>query len=981
MKKKLKRCLAHVIVFAVLCSMAEAASVDVKAAEIPTVYPYRYSIRNFLSDYQYVAKGDLNLKNHTVGGVVSGGDLTLGHFGEAMIMPSYGDHIVKTGNLNATKYDGVPQEAVSNTVYYNTMAHNAIPDYLQSNFVKGEFVKVNEAFASLYSESDQLAQGAGGMYHKSGNTLNIDLSKADSYRIPAEALEKNGTTTVNLIGVDSVDEFTDREYSISFTGIHDSSLYLDYVWGSNRGYDYYIHITFNGKKFEQEMKKIRVNNYAGGQFVNSGMKFITNLPDARGTVVANGLSGHLVAPRSELTVTGGGFEGGIIAGSISGDAEGHFYPYYKIGEGRPDDGGIVYPEKIGGKIIISKRECTALKSELEYRYAVKPGTKAYLEALDTKDTISYYIDTNGGSVALTAAELDQKMFTPYDPANPPVLTGDKIVVYEKVTDDKDENRYVYVNSEVFIVKTPNQIVETTVDKPAVYVGEEIQINTILDQDHDHLIVSDENADFQWQYYDETENRWKDIEGENQPEFRPDETLEGKRIQCVVEGKNGYTGTVSDESIVKALPPVVTEFSETTITIEAEEGFEYEIRDKEGRPVVPWVQDGGTGDGDPDSGKITFEGLTPSTEYDLVKRKKDVGETESFPSIQSTIISIIKADLNVETARPGETVTVKQIIDVNQASVPVDKENAAYQWQVKDETGEWKDIAGATDSSFVPDASYDGRDIRCKVTGIWQYVGEAYAQGSVKQAAEPGTTPGGSTTPGITATPASGVPVAGVTPAPTGSVTGKPKPKKGDPSGDGQPVRKGSVELKIPTIVMKKVMGPKMKFRIKLLNHQKGKIKFSSSNKKIATIDKTGLVKTKKKTGKCTLVINVSKGKHKIQYIVNLVVRKSCKKNYSLYKYKTTYKYPSVSLYKLVPKGKTYKIKLKHLSKNAKVVYKSNKNAIASVTKKGKVISHKNGRADITVTVEQNGVTYKYFVVVRVTQQGVESNTSYLKVIR
>ena len=161
----------------------------------------------------------------------------------------------------------------------------------------------------------------------------------------------------------------------------------------------------------------------------------------------------------------------------------------------------------------------------------------------------------------------------------------------------------------------------------------------------------------------------------------------------------------------------------------------------------------------------------------------------------------------------------------------------------------------------------------------------------------------------------------------------------------------------------------------------GKIKFSSSNKKIATIDKTGLVKTKKKTGKCTLVINVSKGKHKIQYIVNLVVRKSCKKNYSLYKYKTTYKYPSVSLYKLVPKGKTYKIKLKHLSKNAKVVYKSNKNAIASVTKKGKVISHKNGRADITVTVEQNGVTYKYFVVVRVTQQGVESNTSYLKVIR
>lgn len=976
MKKRVKRFLAHVMVFAILCSMAEVAVVDVKAAETLTVYPYCYSIRNFLSDYQYVAKGDLNLKNHTVGGVVSGGNLTLGHFGEGMVMPGYANHIVKTGNLNTTKYDGVPQEAVTNTVYYNTMAQNAIPDYLQGNFVKGEFVKINEAFATLYNEADQLAQAAQGIYYKSGNTLNIDLSKADSYRIPAEALEKNGTTTVNLIGVDSVDEFTDKEYSISFTGIHDSSLYLDYVWGTNRGYDYYVHITFNGKKFEQEMKKISVNNYAAGQFVNSGMKFITNLPDARGTVVANGLSGHLVAPHSELTVTGGGFEGGIIAGSVSGDVEGHFYPYYKIGESRPDDGGIVYPERIGGKIIISKRECTALKSELEYRYAVKPGTRAYLEALDTKDAISYYIDTNGGNVSLTAAELDQKTFTPYDPVNPPVLTGDKIVVYEKVTDDRDENRYIYVNSEVFIVKTPSQIIETTVDKPAVYVGEGIRINTILDQDRDRLIVSDENADFQWQYYDEVENRWKDIEGKNQPEFRPDETLEGKRIQCVVEGKNGYTGTVSDESIVKALPPSVTEFSETTITIEAEEGFEYEIRDKEGRPVVPWVQDGGTVDGNPNPGKITFEGLAPSTEYDLVKRKKDVSETESFSTHQSTIISIIKADLNLETARPGETVMVKQITDVNQASVPVDQKNATYQWQVKDETGEWKDIAGATQSSFVPDASYDGRDIRCKVTGIWQYVGEAYAQGSVKQAAEPGTTPEGGSMPGMTAAPA-----ASAAPVPAGSVTAKPKPKTGDSSGDGEPVRKGSVELKIPTIVMKKVMGPKMKFRIKLLNHQKGKIKFSSSNKKIATIDKTGLVKTKNKTGKCTLVINVSKGNHKIQYIVNLVVRKSCKKNYSLYKYNTAYKYPSVSLYKLVPKGKTYKIKLRHLSKNAKVVYKSNKNKIASVTKKGKVISHKNGRADITVTVEQNGVTYKYFVVVRVTQQGVESNTSYLKVIR
>ena len=199
--------------------------------------------------------------------------------------------------------------------------------------------------------------------------------------------------------------------------------------------------------------------------------------------------------------------------------------------------------------------------------------------------------------------------------------------------------------------------------------------------------------------------------------------------------------------------------------------------------------------------------------------------------------------------------------------------------------------------------------------------------------------------------------------------------------EDQTVSKNSIELKIPTIVMKKIMAPKMKFRIKLLNQKGAKVRCSSSNKKIATIDKKGLVKTKKKLGKAKLVINVTKGKKKIQYIVKLVVRTTIKKNYSLYKYKTSYKYPSVSLYKLLPKGKTYKIQLLHLNKTAKVTYKSNKPSVAKVNKKGKVTPIKNGRADVTVTIVQNGITYKYFVVVRVTQKGVESNTSYLKVIK
>ena len=74
-------------------------------------------------------------------------------------------------------------------------------------------------------------------------------------------------------------------------------------------------------------------------------------------------------------------------------------------------------------------------------------------------------------------------------------------------------------------------------------------------------------------------------------------------------------------------------------------------------------------------------------------------------------------------------------------------------------------------------------------------------------------------------------------------------------------------------------------------------------------------------------------------------------------------------------------RLLHLNKTAKVTYKSSKPSIAKVDKKGKVTPVKNGRADITVTIVQNGITYKYFVVFRSTEKGVESNTSYLKVIR
>ncbi len=929
-----KRVMAVALALAIICSVVGVAPM---AAEAAATYPYAYTIRNFLSDYQYVTKGDMSLVSHTVGGVVSGGDITLESFGEAMIMPSYAKHIVKAGNLNATKYEGIPSGYECNTFYYMTKEEDAVPNYHTSNFVQGEYIKVNEAFDAIYSESAKMAHDTVATPTKSGDTFVVDFSKADSYKLDASLFTKGGSDTVNIIGVDSADDFTKKEYSISFTGFGEDSVFLDYAWGASAEYDYYVHITFNGNQFEQVLKQISTDNYAGGQYVNAGMKLITNLPDAT-ELKTNGLSGHLVAPKADVEINSGGMEGGVIANSIVANVEGHFYPYYRVGDPR---------------------------------------------------------DNEGNSTA------------------------------EK------------------------EIVQTNVNKGSVFVDQPIVVDTIKDKNGDFVEVNSENADFQWQVKNDATGVWEDIPGATSPEYTPDESLEGAEIRCEVTGKNQYTGIVYDDSVVRALPPVQTGATEDSITIEAEEGFEYKVVDKEGNVVQDWTRDGAGTDADGNSGTITFEGLNPETEYDLLKRKNDISATESLLGPGRTITKIVVAELTPEVARIGQTVTLTYIEDVNVKSVEVNTTNATYQWQVNI-GGVWTDVSGATATTFVPTEAQEGKQIRCHVTGINTYTGEAYAEGIVKaqppvekgktdttitveaemgfeyevrdpqgNVVVPWTMPEGEgvitfvglapeteydvvkRTPGMPVTESDpttiqtmvGAP--GVQPSATPETTlapgGMAQPSAApemsaspvvDPEDPTAPfLKSGSVELKIPTIVMKKVMGPKMKFKIKLLNQKGAKVRCESTNKKLATINKKGLVKTKKKTGKCKLIINVSKGEKRIQYIVNLVVRKSCKKNYSLYKYKTSYKSPSVSLYKLVPRGKSYKIKLKHLNKSAKVVYKSNNKKVATVNKKGKVKPKKNGRADVTITVTQNGIKYRYFVVVRVTEKGIESNTSYLKVIK
>lgn len=195
------------------------------------------------------------------------------------------------------------------------------------------------------------------------------------------------------------------------------------------------------------------------------------------------------------------------------------------------------------------------------------------------------------------------------------------------------------------------------------------------------------------------------------------------------------------------------------------------------------------------------------------------------------------------------------------------------------------------------------------------------------------------------------------------------------------IESATSEYYIPTISMSKQMGCKQKFQIMLLNTDGAIVKTESTNKKIATVSKKGVITSKKKEGKTKIVITMLKDKHVVQYVANVTVSKKVKKNYSLVKFKTKYKGPSIALYKLIYKGKTWKINMTH-TKGATITYHSSDSSVATVNKTGKVKGKKNGSATITITVENKNVADQYSVVVRVSKKGEKvKQPKYLKILK
>ncbi len=125
-------------------------------------------------------------------------------------------------------------------------------------------------------------------------------------------------------------------------------------------------------------------------------------------------------------------------------------------------------------------------------------------------------------------------------------------------------------------------------------------------------------------------------------------------------------------------------------------------------------------------------------------------------------------------------------------------------------------------------------------------------------------------------------------------------------------------------------------QLKVLNNSK-KVKWSTSNKKIATVSKKGLVKGKK-AGKATITAKVGKKKYKCTVNVKTGLNATQK---------------SLKI------GDTYTLKL--LGNSKKVKWSSSKNSVVSVNSKGKIKALKEGKVTIMAKVGRS--KYKCMVTV------------------
>ncbi|MBQ2032038.1 MAG: choice-of-anchor A family protein, partial [Lachnospiraceae bacterium] len=280
---------------------ADAASADDRYTS--------YNASSILKRYSVFVQRDYNANNHIIGAIAVGGTYKNSNFfGDVMTFPSYinnwasgglGNGAVNSGVLNYLRSYG---QSFGRVVYYGTKSVGVSGENIIQN---PGYINMDSAFSSLRSQSQVLKERGTAL---SGNTLNLNGVETDVY----VTISSDKLNSLN-IQVPSYTWFRSHTLVISVTG---SS--IDYNGWS---------IKINGRDIGNNFR----SSFPGAttdynvQLNCTGMNLFWNFPDAT-RVNAQGFAGHMIAPKADVTINSGNFEGGIIARSFTSNSEAHFYP-------------------------------------------------------------------------------------------------------------------------------------------------------------------------------------------------------------------------------------------------------------------------------------------------------------------------------------------------------------------------------------------------------------------------------------------------------------------------------------------------------------------------------------------------------------------------------------------------------------------------------------------------------------------------------
>lgn len=171
--------------------------------------------------------------------------------------------------------------------------------------------------------------------------------------------------------------------------------------------------------------------------------------------------------------------------------------------------------------------------------------------------------------------------------------------------------------------------------------------------------------------------------------------------------------------------------------------------------------------------------------------------------------------------------------------------------------------------------------------------------------------------------------------------------------------------KIPGFKVIKFMQKKTKAKLKLIKCKGAKIVCTSTNKKVATIDKKGVISAKK-PGRATVTFTAMKGKYTNRLVIDVRVKKKFKNAKELSKFSSkVIKTPTVLVAKKRLLKKTSRIDVYDLEKTSKVQYKPIKKKILTINKKGKYTGKKRGSTLVQVKINQNKKVYLLYVYVTI----------------